>query len=411
MLTVEVDPTILAHVQDHITRTYSNYTILPGVSCRKLPLSYTRQYFANEITRDVKQFILNHFVSEGVLSYLEKAKIVAANWPRLSSITGTVEDGLTYLFSISRAPRLKIEDWSEQSFVCPQRKNYTDLDSQVENFIAAITVPEETEKRRELSHNDWVCFSSYLKTPTSNKEIPIHKDYWLHTSAPHIPAAITQAFMGKKEGDRFSAPISLLNNQPPSQVTTGYSFTILIKKIVPHGQMTATDLADCFNVHGREELHDKLIEVFSFRNDISLRRSIIEELFYMLFSTYRFDIAPHAVTRRKESLLAALQGNPDLLVYTKQKEFIPHLTRLAENKLKEEAIIDTIATKEKISVTQDDIAHYLQMSCHDRLKDFVYFTPLDDDADITSDPISHHLLARSVRREKTLNLIIKRLAV
>jgi len=410
ILTVFAKPSLLAHIQDHITQTYSNYTLIPGISCKHLPLSYTRQYFSSEITRDVKQFVLNHFISEGVLDFLDKKKVVAANWPRLSSVSGSISDGLTYTFSVSKAPTLSLLNWNEQTFVAPQRKNYTDLDSQVENFIAQNTQPEGKEKRTTLSHNDWVCFSSHLKTPQSTKLIPIHKEYWLQASAPHIPAALTQAFLGKHEGEQFTAPVSLLHAQHAGNNETGYSFIITVKKIVPHEAMTEKEMSACFDVENREDLHDKLIEIFSFRNDISLRQAIIEELFYRLLSVYRFDIAPHAVTRRKESLLSSLQDNPDMLVYMKQKEFIPHVTRLAENKLKEEALIDSIAYKENITVSQEDIVHYLQIMCNDRLKDFVYFSPLDN-ADITVEPISHHLLSRSVRREKTLNMMIHRLAM
>ena len=151
--------------------------------------------------------------------------------------------------------------------------------------------------------------------------------------------------------------------------------------------------------------------LFSFRNDISLRKSIIEELFYSLLNAYRFEIAPHAITRRKEFLLFLMQQSPDNAVYTKQKQFATQITLLAETKLKEEALIDAIAQQEEISVTPSDISHYLSLASNERLKEFLYFSPLNEELLSSEQPCGEYILTQSVLREKTLNSIIEKLSL
>ena len=69
-LSVHTPVALVAHIQNHITQIYRNYTLMPGVSCTRLPVAYTQKYFASEIERDTKQFLLDHFVNEGVQHYL-----------------------------------------------------------------------------------------------------------------------------------------------------------------------------------------------------------------------------------------------------------------------------------------------------------------------------------------------------
>lgn len=384
---------------------------MPGVSCKQLPISYTQKYFAQEIKRDTQQFLLDHFVNEGVQNYTEKHQLAIINWPRLSNINGNTEEGYKYTFALSLAPSLDISDWQQNTFIAPKRKNYTDLDTQVSSFVQKLDAIEPATDATIVEPGDWVRFKAQLRTP--HLTTPLHSAaiHWLQITSPHATTTCMQHFVGAHIGQTFQLPATALIDLQPDAAPTDYEFDVTIDSVIKAAHLGTQTIQHSLHTKTPEELHDKLIEVFSYRNDVSLRKAIIEELFYILFSIYRFDIAPHAITRRKELLLTLMQNSPDSLVYTKQKHFLPHITLLAEAKLKEEALIDTIATYENIQATQDDITSYLSLYSNERIKEFLYFAPLTDDIMASDQPCSEYNLSQIVRREKTLNFVIKQLAI
>ena len=407
---IEVPTALTAHIKDHITRMYQQYTIMPGMSCKNLPVAYTQHYFAQEIERETQRFLLDHFIQESVQNFLQENKIATVNWPRLKEIKPDPTNA-TYLYTLalSLAPTITLENWHSYSFVAPKRKNYTDLDIQVESFIASLSKEKPTTNQVECG--DWVRFSAQFRSP--HIQTPVHSPlyYWLRITNPLLATPSMQKFIAASVNDSFTLPASALAIAHSNTPDTDYYFDITIENIVKTNNISLPQLQESLQVNDHVSLHNKLIELFSFRNDISLRKSIIEELFYSLLNAFRFEIAPHAITRRKEFLLFLMQQSPDNAVYTKQKHFGNQITLLAETKLKEEALIDAIAQQEQISVTPADITHYLSLASNERLKEFLYFSPLNEELLSSEHPCGEYILTQSVLREKTLNTIIDKLSL
>ena len=148
------------------------------------------------------------------------------------------------------------------------------------------------------------------------------------------------------------------------------------------------------------------MEVFSYRNDQSQRKSIIEEIFHLFLTKHRFEIPKHLILRRQEDILLSLTQQPDYQVYKAQKDFGIHIEQLAEKQLKEEVLVDQIAYNENIKIEFKDMQHYLHLFNSKRLREFVYFKPLIEKIDLINKPINTGMLAQTVMREKTLNHII-----
>lgn len=186
----------------------------------------------------------------------------------------------------------------------------------------------------------------------------------------------------------------------------GYSFLVKIQAITKGRYFIMDHFKNMFKLKNKTEIHNKLMEVFSYRNDQSQRKSIIEEIFHLFLTKHRFEVPKHLILRRQEDILIILSQKPDYQVYKAQKDFYDHIELLAENQLKEEILIDQIAYNEDITVDIKDIHHYLQLFNNKRLKEFVYFKPLLEPIETTNNPLSSSLLKRAVAREKTLNYVI-----
>lgn len=409
--TLQAPATLVAHIRDHVSHAYAGYALTPGLHGTKLPLNYTQQYFSAEIERDAKQFIFDNFIQESIIYNLDERKIHLINWPRLIEVQTNPDGSYLYTFAISVAPQITVNNWKNNTYLPPRRKNYTDLDIQVASFIQQLGQIAPPSNASLVEHGDWVKFSSCLRSPHTSSPLQSAITYWVHIATANIPTRYTEALMGKSVGSRFMLPATDRPLEGASAPYAEYYYDVTVLSIIKNDYLSLPDLAACLEVPSTEMIPDRLIEIFSFRNDASLRHAIVEELFYLLFSVYRFDVAPHAITRRKELLLTLMQHAPESTIYAKQKQFLPHIALHAEVRLKEEALIDAIATHENTQITDADIRHYIQLSSHERLRDFVYFTPLADDLASSYEPLSEQQLLRIVRREKTLNAVIAQLSI
>ena len=148
------------------------------------------------------------------------------------------------------------------------------------------------------------------------------------------------------------------------------------------------------------------MEVFSFRNDESQRRSTIEEVFHLLLSKHRFEVPKHLVLRRQEDLLLSIMKQPDFHVYKAQPDFEHHLELLAEKQLKEEILVDQISHQENIRDEIADAQHYFHLFGNRKLYEFLYFKPVVARLDQFNVPFNVALLQQTFTREKTLHYII-----
>jgi FKBP-type peptidyl-prolyl cis-trans isomerase (trigger factor) len=149
-----------------------------------------------------------------------------------------------------------------------------------------------------------------------------------------------------------------------------------------------------------------MMEVFSYRNDVSQRKTIIEETFNLLLSKHRFEVPKHLVLRRQEDILLNLVTQPDYHVYKAQKDFLKCIELLAEKSLKEETLIDQIAYKENIRVDTVDIQDYLNLLNNKKICEFAYFRPTIEKIEDLHAPLNQSAITHTTLREKTLNYII-----
>ncbi len=407
---VIVDQTLIQPIATQVTKLYQHYAALPGYENKALPLEYARSYFAAEIKQDTQEYIYKHFVIQFLLGEIQRSRVITANWPRLSDIVHT-NDTLTYSFTLTLTPHITLKEWKHFVFKQPERKNYKDLDNQVVNFIKEATDNARAHDKHTTEAGDWVYFSAQMLTPLSHEPLfDYHNNYWLKVSTDIILSAFQKSFFDVKVGDTFIVESLPFMNGPQSQIDEPCHYKITIGFITKGSHLSLEFFKQAFSLKTRADIHKKLIEVFSYRNDISQRKSTIEELFHLLFTKHRFEMPKHIVTRKKESLLQSIKKQSDYNIYKSSKNFDANLTILADKMLKEELIIDNISVTQSIKLTVADMAHYLHLFNNERLKEFIYFKPLIDNIEESNTPIHEAILAQAVLREKTLNYMLHTLS-
>jgi len=318
------------------------------------------------------------------------------------------KDGSTsYAFELSVSTPIKLKEWRHFVFKSPKRKNYKDLDKQVALFLKRESSLFRKQNQEMVEEGDWVHFHTTLLNGEGQPTKPaLRNTFWLRVSTQHLALPFPSLFLGKRPGDAFVSDRLQLEESFQQKLHNNYAYLIEVKTICKGKHLCLDALKANFKLKSRADIHKKLIEVFSYRNDISQRKSIIEELFHLFFSKHRFEVPKHIVLRRQEEILLALKKQPDYQVYKVRKDFNLHVELLAEKQLKEEILIDQIAYAENVTIDARDIKNYLNLFNHERLREFVYFRPSVDAVEESTTPVLTSILEQATLREKTLNQII-----
>ena len=103
-----------------------------------------------------------------------------------------------------------------------------------------------------------------------------------------------------------------------------------------------------FKIKTNKDMNKKIIEVFSYRNNLSQRRATAEETLLLMLMKHKFDVPNHLTLRQEKAVLDAVQNNPDYYVYRMQKDFKHYVKRLAEKQAKEMILLDHVAFNDNV---------------------------------------------------------------
>ncbi len=401
---VIVPTPIINGLYKEASRAQRDLTHIPGFLRGNTPLAYVETTFKKYIVNHLQEFLIKYLITGYLYQELRAQKLFFAGEPRLEKVELEPDKDATFTFLFTGCEPLPLRGWKYYSFKPPKRKNYRDLDRQVEFFLKA---EEEAHKSNltKININDWVCFD--ITTVDHNKK-PIFgsQNCWLRIGNEEVDIPFQELFCDKQVGEHFYSSASCFQEYFSNQLDTKYNFHISITDVVHDALFSLDDFKNHFRLRTNKEMHKKLIEVFSYRNDISQRRETVEEIFKLLLSQHTIDVPNHLVLWQQQALLASIQENPDYQVYRLQKDFNDKLYQLALKQIRETILMDQLAIKENIPVNHQDIKHYLNLIKRQRTKEFVYFDLPSTKAHGQEAPISTELLKHYTLREKTLNYVI-----
>jgi FKBP-type peptidyl-prolyl cis-trans isomerase (trigger factor) len=379
-----------------------------GFQQGEVPVEYIVKQYKINITEHLKEFFFKFGIVNFLFQEMRAQKLLVAGDPRLVDIFLEHDNDARFVFELSVFPTIPLNEWKYFPFKAPNRKNYKDLDRQVESFI------QEEQKNLEkyipdngIAIGDWVNFNvSIVDNAHMSLDDRFVQNFWLKLGNEDVEGHLRSLFIGKHKGEQFVVHNKGLQDYFSDQLRACYNFKVTIVESVPHAYFCFDQFKDHFRVKTNKDMHKKLIEVFSYRNDVSQRLAMVEDAFKLLLSRHRFVAPNHLVLRQQKIILGAIQTNPDYNVYRKQKDFTFWIQQLAEKQVKETLLIDQLIYRENIVVSNDDMVNYLNLDKRPRMKEFIYFSLPDSKHYGQEMPLAMHELSRVCAREKAINYVI-----
>ena len=407
---VSIDQPLVEALYQYTLQTHQIDARTHGFAKGTTPLKYLEHTIKIPILKQLKEFFLKHLVLGFLYRELRAKNIVTAGHPRLHNITMEPEHNALFVFEMMQVRQALKPDWKAFSFKAPMRKNYKDLDRQADIFIKEETERALQPQQSAIAAEDWINFNVAL-LDTHKKPLfgSLQDSLWLKIGVEEVDKDSHQLFLGKMIGENYISNSDFLRSYFSIQSGTVYHFIITLIDRIPHATFNFEEMKLFFGLKSTKDLHLKLIEVLSYRNDMSQRRETAEAVLRLLIKHHPLNLPVELLARQEQLIIRRMQLSPDYYVYRAQRDFNNKIRLLAEKQLKEELIIDGLANNENINVTPTDIRAYLNLLQRPRTKEFIYFDPPMTKFNGQEMPLSHDLLIRHCLREKTLNYVIRHL--
>lgn len=409
-LRVTVPSGVIDELYGHALSQQQSAGPMVGFNKNDAPLRYLDVYYHENLVRHLKEFLLKYVVVSFVYQQLTAQRSIIIGEPRLVDIEFELHKDAHYIFAVTRAQPVLMRDWKRLPFKAPLRKRYQDIDRQATTFLVQEREREESYAADVVSLGDWVLFEAMIADKNGK---PLIKNFseklWFHVSGEATSEPFSCLFLGKKNGETFLSDGQCLADYFGCQISNPYSYLIKIHAIVPAAYFCVDSFKNHFRLRSEKNAHKKMVEVYSFRNDISLRRATVEEAFMLLLRTYPLEIPESTILRQEKIIVERLQQNPDYSVYKLQQDFDHKIRMLAEKQVREQLLTRMIAAQEEINLHDEEVNSYINLVQRSRTKEFVHFAhpalrAVDEDWPIPHAELKYHCL-----HEKTLNYILHHL--
>jgi trigger factor len=405
---ITIPQPFIAAVYRQAALTQRTQVTIPGFARGQAPLAYVEENYHSSLIHHTTSFLYRYFVLEKLFELLDTQEVLLAGEPRLSEVFVAPDKDGHYVFEISLHSGADLTTWKTLPFRPPRRKNYKDIDRQVESFIK-----DELNAAKEYTDNgimigDWVYFSIY---PVDAQGTPLFGQanilyLWIKIGNEEADNPFQEIFLGKRSGEQFSSNAACLQEYFCNQLEGGYTFHIMVHEIVSQAVFSFEQFKQHFKLKNSKEIQQKLIEVFSYRNDLSLRRSILEDGLRLMVQKHSVQAPQHFILRQQQLVLETVSHNPDYQVYKTHPHFKDHIQQLAEKQAREILLIDQLIIQENISANPSDVASYLNLIKRPRTKEFIYFNPPNTKLEGQESPLPAVVMKRCCLREKALNHVL-----
>jgi len=411
LLTLTIPQSLVENFFVFAANVQKEYVAPPGFKLGQAPLEYIFTHYNKNIINHFQEIALKHFVINALMHKMREHKILLIGKPNLVDVKVDRNHDAVYVFEGTMPQEVYIQSWKNLPFKATQRKKYRDIDNQVKHFLEA----EEILEKEYSSHNgtaigDWVCFDTWLVDKNQKPVFDtLQSNLWLKIGDEEPDLIFQEIFLGKHIGEKFVTNNSNIQNHFCDLYNSAYSYAIEIKDILPYHYFSVEYFKHHFKLKSRKDLHNKLIEVFSFSADISQRRSIAHNALQVIINKNHIRAPVHCIEEQKRIILATLQNKADYVVYKMQSDFADQIYNLARKQIHEIIAADHIAYQENLQIGHDDIKAFLNLMQRARTKDFLYFVHPSTRLDGQEVPMHTEILKKAALREKSLNHIIHHL--
>ena len=344
---------------------------IPGFRPGKAPVAILEKRYAKTIEEDVIRKLVPDFYGRAI----KQAGIspVVVDIPPLDRVKIQKDAPFTFTATVEIKPTIELRDYKSPNPISLQADKRTVAEEQIDRALEVLREQQarldEAQAGTVLTEGDYaiVDLEGFLEgTPLegTKKEGQLHK---VGSKAALLGIEIDAHLIGRQAGDMAEIPQTYPVSHPDQRVAgKAVSFRLVIKGVKQKKLPTLDDefAKDCGPYASLHELRDKLRGQMEKALKRDIEESYKDTLLKRLIETHHFDLPDTLVERElstivQQKLQARQRGNvtdsphpPDAEELKKIRE---EHREDANRRVKAGLILEAIAEKESLSVTQDDL--------------------------------------------------------
>ncbi|MCS6304499.1 MAG: trigger factor [Nitrospira sp.] len=363
---------------DEVTQQFSRAYLelnrqvqIPGFRPGKAPLAILEKRYAKTVEEDVIRKLVPDFYGRAI----KQAGIspVVVDIPPLDRVKIKRDSPFTFTATVEIKPTIELRDYKSPNPISLQADKRTVAEDQVDR---ALDVLREQQARLEaappgaaLAEGDYAIvdlegFLDGAPLEGTKKEGQLHR---VGSKAALLGIEIDAHLIGRREGDVAEIPQTYPVSHPDQRVAgKTVSFHLIIKGIKQKKLSTLDDefAKDCGPYASLHELRDKLRGQMEKALKKDIEDSYKDTLLKRLIDTHHFDLPDTLVERElstivRQKLQARQRGKVTDSLPAPDAEELKRIReehrQEANRRVKAGLILEAIAEKEGLSVSQDDL--------------------------------------------------------
>lgn len=369
---VEVDAKAVDEVFDSVTKEFQKQASLPGFRPGKAPRELVLKKYSAEINDEAKRKL----IGDNYRKALDEKKLNVIGHPDIEEIAFARGQNLQFAATIETAPEFELPEYKG----LPARqedKSVTDADvDRALNLLAKQHVKFETVAR-ELRMGD-IAVVNYTGTcdgkpitdtaPTA-RGLTEKKDFWLDIEPNAFIEGFAAQMVGAKAGDKRTVnvdfPADFVTKELQNKKGT---FEVEILEVKEKTLPPVDDeLARKYGAENLEKLRAGVRHDLENELKMSKSRSVRGQIVRELLNRVQFDLPETPVAQVTHDVVYDIvrdhtqRGATREAIEKQKEEIYSSAAASAKDRVKLAFLVQRIAEKEKISVSQDDVLRHAQI--------------------------------------------------
>lgn len=402
-LTIEIPADIISSEYSQAREKLQKKVQIPGFRPGKAPFRIIDKKYGKEIEAD----ILEKLVANYYLKALSEANLVAVSPPRLEKIAEFKKDHpVEFVINVSVRPSIPDLNYTGLP-VTEQPIEVTEQEVTAIIDVYANRLAEFVSTDEPIVNGDLVTLD-YLAKTTEDANETSASDLILKVGAGPYPTEFVQHIIGKRTTDEAEFTVSFPSDSSLPFAGKTATFKVKIKEVKRKIQKPIDDeFAKDFGFGNLAELQnavkDSIIRAKTYNAKELARRQVLDAL----MQRYDFELPETLLEAKLQDLIEETLADEDNLSDSNFKEkeasLRERLLPVARQKVKAFLLLDIIADKENVTITENEIQEYVNIIAkvlHTHPENVIkYFIAKDS---------SLEGLKTEIRHKKTLDVIVSK---
>lgn len=372
LVRVEIEAQQVDETFDSITKDFQKHASLPGFRPGKAPKDMVLRKYEKDITDEVKRKLINDSYRKAV----DEKKLDVVGYPDIEEIQFGRGQTLQFAATIETAPEFEVPEYKGIP-VKKEARKVTDED--VEKAIDALRQQQINFKTVERpAQTGDIVVVNYTGTSEGKpiteiaataKGLTEQKNFWVEMESKAFIPGFADQLLGSKAGDKRTVNVDF----PADFVTAelqgkkgAYAVEVVEvkEKLLPAVDDT---FAKSFGAENVEKLREGVRRDLENELTYSQNKSVRNQIIHSLLNRVTFELPESAVAHETRNAVWDIvrenqkRGISRELIEQEKDRIYSAATQGAKERVKVSFLLQKIAEKENIKVSQEEVARRVQM--------------------------------------------------